>query len=136
MKCVFCDIIERKSSAEIIYEDDKIISFLDIKPIHYGHILVIPKIHCTDFLSIPEDYLAPLILAARKVAGALNRSLKPDGYNFFANNGKAAGQSVFHFHLHITPRYFNDDIKFKLSLKDYNREQIKEFAEKIKSELR
>jgi histidine triad (HIT) family protein len=136
MDCIFCNIISGKASAEIIYEDDKVMSFLDINPIHLGHILVVPKVHCVDFISIPEDYLHSLIHATRVVTEAMVRSLKPDGYNFFSNNGIAAGQSIFHFHLHITPRYFNDEIKFKLNLKKYRESEMKDFADKIRNELK
>ncbi|MGE5679694.1 MAG: HIT family protein [Bacillota bacterium] len=135
MKCIFCKIINRESEAEIIYEDQKVISFLDINPIHFGHILVVPKIHSVDFLSIPQDYLEPLIAASRLVTDAMVKSLKPDGYNIFANNGIAAGQSIFHFHLHITPRYFNDEIKFKLNLKKYGISEMKDFADKIRKNV-
>lgn len=135
MNCIFCNIIERKAPAEIIFEDDKVLAFLDIKPIHYGHILVVPKKHCSDFLAIPEDVLSSLIIVTKKVTDAMVKSLKPDGYNLFSNNGKAAGQSVFHFHMHITPRYFKDDIHFKLKLKDYKNTEMQNIASLIKNEI-
>jgi histidine triad (HIT) family protein len=135
MDCVFCNIIERKAPAEIIYEDEKVIAFLDIKPIHFGHVLVVPKIHSKDFIDIPTEDLHSLINATRIIANALVKSLKPDGYNIFSNNGKAAGQSVFHFHMHITPRYFKDDIHFRLNLKKYEHDEMKDFAEMIKKEI-
>lgn len=136
MDCIFCNIIERKAKAEIIFENEKIISFLDINPIHLGHILVVPKMHCIDFLSIPEEYLNSLIHVTKIVTDAMVKSLKPDGYNLFSNNGNAAGQSIYHFHMHITPRYFNDEIKFKLNLKQYREAEMKDFAEKIRREVR
>jgi len=135
MNCIFCDIIERKAPAEIIFEDDKVLAFLDIKPIHYGHILVVPKMHCADFLEIPEDILCSLFKVTKTVTGAMIKSIKPDGYNLFSNNGKAAGQSVFHFHMHITPRYFKDDIHFKLKLKDYKNTEMQNIADMIKTEI-
>ncbi|RJP61414.1 MAG: HIT family protein [Ignavibacteriales bacterium] len=135
MNCIFCDIIERKAPAEIIFEDDKVLAFLDIKPIHYGHILVVPKKHYSDLLEIPGDALCSIIKTAKMVTGALVKSLKPDGYNLFSNNGKAAGQSVFHFHMHITPRYFKDEIHFKLKLKDYKNTEMQNIASLIKNEI-
>ncbi len=135
MNCIFCDIIERKAPAEIIFEDDKVLAFLDIKPIHYGHILVVPKKHYSDLLEIPGDALCSIINTAKMVTGALVKSLKPDGYNLFSNNGKAAGQSVFHFHMHITPRYFKDEIHFKLKLKDYKNTEMQNIASLIKNEI-
>lgn len=136
MNCIFCDIIAGKADAEIVFEDERIISFLDIKPIHFGHILVVPKTHSVDFLDIPENDLHALIHATRIVTDAMMKSLKPDGYNIFSNNGIAAGQSVYHFHMHITPRYFNDEIRFKLSLKEYKEREMKNFADKIRQEIK
>ena len=135
MDCIFCKIIERKESAEIIFEDEKVIAFLDIKPIHFGHILVVPKIHCKDFVDIPDEDLHALINGTKIVAKALLESLKPDGYNIFSNNGKAAGQSIFHFHMHITPRYFKDEIHFRINLKDYKESEMKSFAELIRGKI-
>jgi histidine triad (HIT) family protein len=135
MDCIFCKIIEREAPAEIIFEDEKVIAFLDIMPIHFGHILVVPKTHCRDFLDIPGDDLQSLINVTRVVTKALIQSLKPDGYNIFANNGKAAGQSIFHFHLHITPRYLKDEIHFKLNLKKYEASEMKNFADIIRKEI-
>ncbi len=135
MNCIFCNIIERKAPAEIIFENDKVLAFLDIKPIHYGHILVVPKKHYSDLLEIPEDVLCSIIKTAKMVTGALVKSLKPDGYNLFSNNGKAAGQSVFHFHMHITPRYFKDEIHFKLKLKDYKNTEMQNIASLIINEI-
>lgn len=135
MECNFCNIVNGVTKAEIIYEEEKVIAFLDIKPIHFGHILVIPKKHYTDFLQVSEEDQCAIMKAAHKVTDALVRSLKPDGYNLFSNNGRAAGQSVFHFHLHITPRYFNDQVKFNINLKEYAEEEMKRFAAKIRQEL-
>ena len=135
MDCIFCKIIEKKAPAEIIFEDEKVIAFLDIKPIHFGHILVVPKTHCCDFLDIPGEDLHSLINVTRVVTKALIQSLNPDGYNIFANNGRAAGQSIFHFHMHITPRYFKDEIHFKLNLKKYEESEMKNFADIIRKEI-
>lgn len=135
MNCVFCNIIERKAFAEIIFENEKVIAFLDIKPIHFGHILVVPKLHCTDFINIPDDDVKELVIGTKIITKALVDSLKPDGYNIFANNGKAAGQSIFHFHMHITPRYFKDAIQFKINLKDYKESEMKNFADLIRGKI-
>lgn len=135
MSCIFCDIIEGKSKAEIIYEDENIISFLDIRPVNFGHALVIPKGHHKDFISVPEDELKYLIRGTQIVSRAIMDSLKPDGFNIVANNGTAAGQSVFHFHFHIIPRFMQDDFKFKPNLKSYESDSMKEFADKIRSSV-
>jgi histidine triad (HIT) family protein len=135
MSCVFCDIINRKTDAEIIYEDSAGIAFLDIRPIHFGHVLVIPKLHYEEFIHIPEDCLSKLMLSVKTVTEALVKNLKPDGYNLFCNNRLAAGQSVFHFHFHIVPRYLDDEIKFKINFKKYRDTEMKELADKLRNEI-
>ena len=89
MDCIFCDIIQRKSPAEIIYEDEKVISFLDIRPINYGHTLVIPIKHYEDFISVPGDEMNAIINVTQTISDAVSKSLKADGFNIIANNGAA-----------------------------------------------
>ena len=135
MQCEFCKIIRGESSAEIIYQNPNAISILDIKPIHFGHALVIPKTHCENLIEVPDEELLDLIKATKVVSRAIVASLAPEGFNIFSNNGKAAGQSVFHFHFHITPRYNDDDIKFVLKLKNYSENQMSEYAERLRQEI-
>ena len=132
MNCIFCDIINKKAKAEILFENDKIISFLDIRPVNYGHTLVISKKHFENFLSVPDEELYELIKVTKAISNAIVKSLTPDAFNIVANNGTAAGQSVFHFHFHIIPRFKNDDFAFKPNLKRYDNGLMKEFAEKIR----
>jgi histidine triad (HIT) family protein len=133
MDCIFCDIIQRKSPAEIIYEDEKVISFLDIRPINYGHTLVIPIKHYEDFISVPADEMNAVINVTQTISEAVSKSLKADGFNIIANNGAAAGQRVFHFHFHIIPRYNTDNFHFRPILKNYKNGSMKEIADKIRS---
>ena len=133
MNCIFCDIIERKSKAEIIYENEKVISFLDIRPVNYGHALVIPKKHYENFLAVPAEEMGHVINATQIVAEAVVRSLNTDGFNIVVNSGKAAGQTVYHFHYHIIPRYNSDKFHFRPQLKDYDSGSMKEFADKIRT---
>lgn len=130
--CTFCKIIARHSSAEILYENDDAICILDINPIHHGHTLVIPKHHCKDFLDLSAETFPGILKAVHVVARALSESLKLDGFNIFSNNGRIAGQSVFHFHFHVTPRYKDDNIKFVLELKKYSNSEMADIAEKIR----
>ena len=134
-ECVFCRIIRRELPAEILYENENVISILDINPIHFGHALVIPKTHCTDFLSIPEADLSEVLRVAQIVTRGIVCGLHLEGFNVFSNNGKIAGQSVFHFHVHITPRYPDDNIKFVLKLKSYKDELLAEYGSKIRSHI-
>ncbi|QQS37569.1 MAG: HIT domain-containing protein [Ignavibacteriales bacterium] len=120
--------------AEIVFENDSILSFLDIRPVNHGHTLVIPKLHYENFLSVPIDEIKELTTTTQSIAEALKKSLKADGFNLIVNHGAAAGQTIFHFHFHIIPRYFND-FKFKPVFKSYEGDTMKSFADKIRTEL-
>jgi len=133
MSCIFCDIVDGKSGAEIIYEDENVLSFLDIRPVNYGHTLVIPKNHYENFISVPTKEMDAVIKATQNISDAVSKSLKTDGFNIVANNGTAAGQSVFHFHFHIIPRYNTDKFNFRPELKNYGSVSMKEFADKIRN---
>ncbi len=135
MSTIFTKIINREIPAEILYETDNVISIIDVMPIHYGHALVIPKKEYKNFLEVPESMLGELMTVTQKVAKSLVKTFNLEGFNFFANNGEVAGQSVFHFHIHITPRYANDNISFNLNLKKYSAGQMKEVADKIRANI-
>jgi histidine triad (HIT) family protein len=132
MECIFCNIIEGNAEAEIVFEDDKIIAFLDIQPINYGHTLIVPKKHYDNFLTVPADELNSLTMATQYIAGAVKRSVKADGFNVITNNGDSAGQTVYHFHFHVIPR-FDEDFNFKPRLKNYSSGGMKDYADKIRS---
>lgn len=133
--CTFCKIIARQSVSEVLYENDDAICILDINPIHYGHSLVIPKLHCKDILELPAEAFPGVMKAVQIVAQALSTSLQLEGFNVFSNNGRIAGQSVFHFHFHITPRYKHDNIKFVLELKKYQNGEMTTYADKIRQSI-
>ncbi|MDP2365524.1 MAG: HIT family protein [Ignavibacteria bacterium] len=131
MDCIFCDIAARVSEAEIVFENEKYIAFLDINPINYGHILVIPKTHHDNFLTIPAAELSEMTKLTQYLAGSVKRALKSDGFNIISNNGLSAGQSVFHFHYHIIPRYEND-FQLRPRTIEYKNSEIESYAEKIR----
>jgi histidine triad (HIT) family protein len=133
MECVFCNIISGQLPAEVLYETGGVLAILDIRPIHYGHALVIPKAHYPDFLSVPEADLRDVLAVTQIVARAIVSTLGLEGFNIFSNNGLIAGQSVFHFHMHVTPRYPDDDIKFVLRLKSYTGGAMADYAERIRA---
>ncbi len=134
-ECAFCAIVRGESSAEVLFKNAHAFAILDINPIHYGHVLVFPTRHGETFLDVPEEELPDLISATQVVSRAVMQSLKPPGFNIFSNNGKAAGQSVFHFHFHVTPRYSDDNIKFVLQLKKYNGAEMAEYATRIRRHI-
>ncbi len=133
--CIFCKIIEKQIPAEILFEDDQVMAVLDINPINYGHTLIIPKIHCRDFLALPEESYMSVLHAAKIITNALVIQFNLEGYNLFSNNGSIAGQSVFHFHLHITPRSRDDNIRFVLNLKHYQDGEVKVFGDAIRKTI-
>ena len=132
MECIFCNIRDRKAEAEIVYEDENILAFLDIQPVNYGHTLVITKKHYDNFLTVPKDELDRLIHAVQFIAGAVKRSMNADGFNVVSNNGDPAGQSVYHFHFHIIPR-FNNDFTIKPKVKAYGSDSIRDYGDQIRS---
>ncbi len=109
--CVFCKVIAGKIPAMKVYENDKIFAFLDIAPINPGHTLVVPRAHHTDLLETPDDVLSDMITRTKKIAAAIVKAVKADGFNLGVNTKPAAGQAVFHTHLHIIPRFANDGLK-------------------------
>jgi len=109
--CVFCNIIQKQTQAKIVFEDELVIAFLDIDPISEGHTLVIPKNHYDDFLDVDEETLKHVITIAQIVAKKIFIGLKPDGLNVVQNNKEAAGQVIFHYHMHLIPRWSNDGMK-------------------------
>ena len=107
--CVFCDIIQGQSPASMVYADEQAIAFMDIRPVVSGHLLVIPRVHAASLADLDVDAGAHLFRVGMKLATALRRStLRCEGINFFLADGVAAGQDVFHVHLHILPRFQGD----------------------------
>lgn len=109
--CIFCKIASREIPADIFYEDEHSIAFLDIKPINPGHTLVMPKNHYKDFLETPEDVLASMSATTKRIGAVLKDVVGADAMNIGINNGAAAGQIIFHTHIHLIPRFENDGLK-------------------------
>ena len=133
--CIFCKIVKGKIPAAKVYEDGKLISFLDIMPANKGHCLVVPKQHYETLLEVPDEDLGILINAAKKVAKALSLSVGNGAFNLVINNGKAAGQLVAHAHIHLIPRFKGDRLRLQWSHKKYEDNEMQEFQEKIKKFL-
>lgn len=134
-ECIFCGIIAGEKPAEIIFENDSAVAILDVNPIHFGHSLIIPRTHCVDFTTLPSRSFEGVMEALQVVARATVESLNIEGYNVFSNNGAVAGQSVFHLHFHVTPRYPNDNIRFELKLKKYTDGQMSQIAGAIRNSI-
>ncbi|MBI2659577.1 HIT domain-containing protein [Candidatus Woesearchaeota archaeon] len=129
--CIFCKIVDGKIPAAKVYEDEKVISFLDIMPANKGHCLIVPKKHSETLAEISDEDLAAIIKAAKKVAKALSLSLGA-AFNIVMNNGKEAGQVVNHSHIHVIPRFHKDRLRIKWSHLKYENDELKEYADKIR----
>lgn len=108
LDCLFCKIMANEIPANKIYEDEKIIAFLDINPINPGHTLVAPKEHYATLLDLPEDLACAAIRVIKKITPAILSAAGATDFNLGLNNGHLAGQAVNHFHWHIMPRHAND----------------------------
>ena len=106
--CIFCKIANGEIPAATLYEDEDFRVILDLGPASKGHSLIIPKSHVANIYEIPDELAAKAMLLAKKMAGKLTDALDCDGFNIVQNNGEAAGQTVFHFHMHLIPRYKDD----------------------------
>jgi histidine triad (HIT) family protein len=109
--CIFCKIVAGELPATIVDEDERTIAFMDIAPATRGHALVIPRAHSTDLLSIEREDLSAVALAAQRLASRAEERLGADGVNLLNACGRAAWQTVFHFHVHVIPRYEGDPLK-------------------------
>lgn len=106
--CIFCKIANGDIPSSTIYEDDFFRVILDLSPATKGHALILPKQHMADIFEMNEDLAAKVFVLANKIAKAMKEALGCDGLNIVQNNGSTAGQTVFHFHMHLIPRYIND----------------------------
>ena len=106
--CIFCKIANGEIPSATLYEDEDFRVILDLGPATQGHALILPKAHYADLTEIPEELAGKATGVAKKVVTAMKAALPCDGYNVVQNNGEAAGQTVFHYHVHLIPRYVND----------------------------
>ncbi|SFE26627.1 HIT family protein [Alteribacillus iranensis] len=136
--CIFCKIVKEEIPASVIYEDDVVMAFADISQTTKGHTLLIPKEHQEDIYHLKEETASHLFRIAPKLANAIKEEFQPDGLNLVNNNGKAASQAVFHYHLHFIPRYGSDDgfkHTFKDNSSDYSGEALQQIADRLKKHL-
>jgi histidine triad (HIT) family protein len=129
--CIFCKILAGDLPALIVDEDERTIAFMDIAPATRGHALVIPRTHSTDLLSIEPEDLAAVALAAQRLATRAKQRLGADGVNLLNSCGRAAWQTVFHFHVHVIPRYEDDPLRLPWVPGEGDREQIEAAAQEL-----
>jgi histidine triad (HIT) family protein len=136
--CIFCKIIDGEIPSSKVYEDEHVVAFLDISQVTKGHTLVIPKVHKENVYELTEDIASKVFAAVPKISNAIKAEYNPIGLNLLNNNGEDAGQSVFHFHIHIIPRYGNGDgfgAVWKTHTDQYSPEDLKEIAQGISKHL-
>ena len=134
--CVFCRMVAGEIPVTKVYEDEAVFAFLDIGPISDGHMLVIPKRHCTRIDECGPDVLADVASRLGKLAKAVTMAMGSDGYNVLSNNGAAAGQVVDHLHFHIIPRKTGDRVFTEWPSYRYKAGQIEKVAAKIRENLK
>jgi histidine triad (HIT) family protein len=115
--CIFCEILAGRLPASVVFRDRLCMAFMDIQPVNAGHVLVVPEDHVASLADLPEDTGAHVFRAAKRVAAALYESgLDCEGVNLFLADGEAAGQEVFHVHLHVFPRFHGDGFGLRFGL--------------------
>jgi histidine triad (HIT) family protein len=132
--CLFCGIVEGSVPSETIDSDERTVAFMDIAPATSGHALVVPREHSADLLEIGADDLNATTLAAQRLARRMKDVLDADGIDLINACGTAAWQTVFHFHIHVVPRYEDDPLKLPWIPKEGDKEEIAELAQKLRGE--
>lgn len=111
MDCIFCKIANGEISSATLYEDEDFRVILDLNPASKGHALILPKNHADNLYALPEEAASKVLVLAKNMALKMKKALNCDGLNLVQNNGEIAGQTVFHFHMHLIPRYEGDNVK-------------------------
>jgi histidine triad (HIT) family protein len=122
--CLFCKIVAGEIPATRVREDERTVAFMDINPATRGHLLVVPRAHAEDLLEVGEADLAACTAAARELAASVKEKLGADGVNLLNSCGRAAWQTVFHFHVHVIPRYAGDPLRLPWTPAPGDRDEI------------
>ena len=132
--CLFCGIVAGTIPSETIDANERTVTFMDINPATRGHALVVPRVHSADLMEIDEYDLAAAILAAQRLAARMGETLGADGVNLINACGAAAWQTVFHFHIHVVPRYEDDPLKLPWIPEPGNTDEIAAVAAQLRGE--
>ncbi|WP_312104211.1 HIT family protein [Lachnoclostridium sp.] len=133
--CIFCKLASGEFSSATVYEDDLFRAILDISPATKGHTLLLPKKHAVNLFELEEPEVSKALSVAKKLSVAIQKTLQCDGINILQNNGTAAGQSVFHFHMHLIPRYENDRVTIPWETLSYSDGEAAKLANIIHQNL-
>ena len=132
VNCIFCKIASGEIPSATLYEDENFRVILDVGPASKGHALILPKDHYANINELPEEIVAKAFVLAKQMAARLTAALDCDGFNILQNNGETAGQTVFHFHIHLIPRYQNDHVGLTWTLGKLTDEDKNFILEKFK----
>ena len=131
-ECIFCKIAGGEIPSSTVYEDEDFRVILDLGPATKGHALILPKHHYANLYEIPEEMAAYAMVLAKRMAAAMTEALGCDGYNIVQNNGEAAGQTVFHYHVHMIPRHKDDKVGLGWTMHELTEEEKEDVLSKIK----
>jgi histidine triad (HIT) family protein len=134
--CVFCKIMAKQIPATVVHEDAETLAFMDIGQVNPGHVLVALKAHAENIYELQEAQASALFRSAAKVARAIRGAFSPEGLSVYQANGKPAGQTVFHIHVHLVPRHDGDGMALTWPVKNPPREKLEDYAAKIRGALR
>ena len=133
--CIFCRIVAKEIPAAVVFEDEHTLAFMDAGQVNPGHVLVAAKGHAENLYELSDAQAGALLRAAARVARAIRDTYKPEGLSVYQANGKAAWQSVFHYHMHLVPRNENDGMALTWPAKNPPREKLVEYAAAIRKAL-
>lgn len=133
--CIFCKILAGEIPSTTVYEDDDFKAILDVNPAARGHVIILPKRHAANIYELPDEDASKVMVVAKKIATAVRDAFHCDGVNILQNNGEAAGQTVFHLHVHVIPRFEGDTVNVGWKPGDMP-EDMDVIAKEIKDKLK
>ncbi len=133
--CIFCKIVAGQIPATRVAEDEACLAFMDIGQVNPGHVLVAAKAHAEDLYALDDAQVAAVARSVARIARAIRAAYAPDGLSVYQANGKAAGQTVFHYHVHLVPRYANDGMAFTWPVQNPPREVLEANAARLRAAL-
>lgn len=135
MDCIFCKIMKGEIPSTCVYEDENFKAIMDIAPAAKGHVILVSKKHFANLFEMDDETAKELMPVIRKVGTAVKKALQCDGLNVLQNNGVAAGQTIFHYHVHFVPRLDNDNVNLEWEHLSYTEGEAQAYADKIKATL-
>ena len=133
--CIFCKLANGIFDTNTLYEDESFRVIFDVSPATEGHVLILPKEHYANVFELPDELASKVFVLAKKIAAVMKEVTGCDGVNILQNNGETAGQTVFHFHMHVIPRYKDGEDIIKWNQGEINQEKVDEIIEKAKTML-